>query len=133
MEIMINEFIVILRIIGMMIRMMDVINIENIEDVVIVFEEEQEEYFNFIELNILGIIFEEFERNCIVFSFGDNQFIISYQIFIYWIEEVVRSYFMGESFGNMEIRVLYRILGRVLGVLIKKKEEFKFEDEIIYY
>ena len=46
METMTNELIVIPRTIGMMTRMMDVINTE---DAVIVSEEEQEEHPNFIE------------------------------------------------------------------------------------
>ncbi len=49
METMTNELTVIPRTIGMMTRMMDVINTENIEDAVIVSEEEQEEHPNFIE------------------------------------------------------------------------------------
>ena len=73
METMTNELTVIPRTIGMMTRMMDVINTEEIEDAVIVSEEEQEEHPNFIESNTSGITLEELERNCIVPSFGDNQ------------------------------------------------------------
>ena len=72
-----NELTVIPRTIGMMTRMMDVINTEEIEDAVIVSEEEQEEHPNFIESNTSGITLEELERNCIVPSFGDNQLTIS--------------------------------------------------------
>ena len=128
-----NELIVIPRTIGMMTRMMDVINTENIEDAVIVSEEEQEEHPNFIESNTSGITLEELERNCIVPSFGDNQLTISHQTFIHRIEEAARSYFTGEIFGNTEIRVSHRILGRVPGALTKKKEELKPEDETLYY
>ena len=133
METMTNELTVIPRTIGMMTRMMDVINTEDIEDAVIVSEEEQEEHPNFIESNTSGITLEELERNCIVPSFGDNQLTISHQTFIHRIEEAARSYFTGESFGNTEIRVSHRILGRVPGALTKKKEELKPEDETIYY
>ena len=42
-------------------------------------------------------------------------------------------YFTGENFGNTEIRVSHKILGRVPGALTKKKEELKPEDETIYY
>ena len=133
METMTNELTVIPRTIGMMTRMMDVINTEEIEDAVIVSEEEQEEHPNFIESNTSGITLEELERNCIVPSFGDNQLTISHQTFIHRIEEAARSYFTGESFGNTEIRVSHRILGRVPGALTKKKEELKPEDETIYY
>ena len=133
METMTNELTVIPRTIGMMTRMMDVINTENIEDAVIVSEEEQEEHPNFIESNTSGITLEELERNCIVPSFGDNQLTISHQTFIHRIEEAARSYFTGESFGNTEIRVSHKILGRVPGALTKKKEELKPEDETIYY
>lgn len=66
METMTNELTVIPRTIGMMTRMMDVINTEDIEDAVIVSEEEQEEHPNFIESNTSGITLEELERNCIV-------------------------------------------------------------------
>ena len=126
METMTNELTVIPRTIGMMTRMMDVINTEDIEDAVIVSEEEQEEHPNFIESNTSGITLEELERNCIVPSFGDNQLTISHQTFIHRIEEAARSYFTGESFGNTEIRVSHRILGRVPGALTqKRKEELK--------
>lgn len=74
-----NELTVIPRTIGMMTRMMDVINTENIEDAVIVSEEEQEEHPNFIESNTSGITLEELEKNCIVPSFSDNQLTISHQ------------------------------------------------------
>ena len=79
METMTNELTVIPRTIGMMTRMMDVINTEEIEDAVIVSEEEQEEHPNFIESNTSGITLEELERNCIVPSFGDNQLTISHR------------------------------------------------------
>ena len=59
METMTNELTVIPRTIGMMTRMMDVINTEEIEDAVIVSEEEQEEHPNFIESNTSGITLEE--------------------------------------------------------------------------
>ncbi|MBS5110028.1 MAG: DUF3871 family protein [Phocaeicola vulgatus] len=114
METMTNELIVIPRTIGMMTRMMDVINTE---DAVIVSEEEQEEHPNFIESNTSGITLEELESNCIVPSFGDNQLTISHQTFIHRIEDAARSYFTGESFGNTEIRVSHKILGRVPGAL----------------
>ena len=83
METMTNELTVIPRTIGMMTRMMDVIDTENIEDAVIVSEEEHP---NFIESNTSGITLEELERNCIVPSFGDNQLTISHQTFIHRIE-----------------------------------------------
>ena len=54
METMTNELTVIPRTIGMMTRMMDVINTEEIEDAVVVSEEEQEEHPNFIESNTSG-------------------------------------------------------------------------------
>ena len=130
METMTNELTVIPRTIGMMTRMMNAVNIE---DAVIVSEEEQKEHPNFIESNTSGITLEELESNCIVPSFGDNQLTISHQTFIHRIEEAARSYFTGESFGNTEIRVSHRILGRVPGALTKKKEELKPEDETIYY
>jgi len=62
METMTNELTVIPRTIGMMTRMMDVINTEEIEDAVIVSEEEQEEHPNFIESNTSGITLEELEH-----------------------------------------------------------------------
>ena len=89
METMTNELTIIPRTIGMMTRMMDVINTEEIEDAVIVSEEEQEEHPNFIESNTSGITLEELERNCIVPSFGDNQLTISHQTFIHRIEEAI--------------------------------------------
>ena len=110
METMTNELTVIPRTIGMMTRMMDAVNIE---DAVIVSEEEQKEHPNFIESNTSGITLEELESNCIVPSFGDNQLTISHQTFIHRIEEAARSYFTGENFGNTEIRVSHKILGRV--------------------
>ena len=112
METMTNELTVIPRTIGMMTRMMDAVNIE---DAVIVSEEEQKEHPNFIESNTSGITLEELESNCIVPSFGDNQLTISHQTFIHRIEEAARSYFTGENFGNTEIRVSHKILGRVPG------------------
>ena len=113
---------------------MGMVNPTFIEDAVIVSEKEQKkEHPNFIESNTSGITLEELESNCIVPSFGDNQLTISHQTFIHRIEEAARSYFTGENFGNTEIRVSHKILGRVPGALTKKKEELKPEDETIYY
>ena len=130
METMTNELTVIPRTIGMVTRMMDAVNIE---DAVIVSEEEQKEHPNFIESNTSGITLEELERNCIVPSFGDNQLTISHQKFIHQVEDAARMYFTGENFGNTEIRVSHKILGRVPSALTKRKEELKPEDETIYY
>ena len=110
METMTNELTVIPRTIGMMTRMMDAIGVE---DAVIVSEEEQKEHPNFIESNTSGITLEELESNCIVPSFGDNQLTISHQRFIHQVEDAARVYFTGENFGNTEIRVSHKILGRV--------------------
>ena len=118
-----NELTIIPRTIGMVTRMMDAIGVE---DAVIV-SEEQKEHPNFIESNTSGITLEELERNCIVPSFGDNQLTISHQVFIHRIEEAARTYFIGENFGNTEIRVSHKILGRVPGALTKRKEELKPE------
>ena len=125
-----NELTVIPRTIGMVTRMMDAVNIE---DAVIVSEEEQKEHPNFIESNTSGITLEELERNCIVPSFGDNQLTISHQKFIHQVEDAAKVYFTGENFGNTEIRVSHKILGRVPGALTKRKEELRPEDEAIYY
>ena len=125
-----NELTVIPRTIGMVTRMMDAVNIE---DAVIVSEEEQKEHPNFIESNTSGITLEELERNCIVPSFGDNQLTISHQKFIHQVEDAAKVYFTGENFGNTEIRVSHKILGRVPGALTKRKEELRPEDETIYY
>ena len=57
------ELTIIPRTIGMITRMTDVINTENIEDAVIVSEEEQSEHPNFIESNTSGITLEELEKN----------------------------------------------------------------------
>ena len=130
METMTNELTIIPRTIGMVTRMMDAIGVE---DAVIVSEEEQKEHPNFIESNTSGITLEELERNCIVPSFGDNQLTISHQKFIHQVEDAARMYFTGENFGNTEIRVSHKILGRVPGALTKRKEELKPEDETIYY
>lgn len=130
METMTNELTVIPRTIGMVTRMMDAVNIE---DAVIVSEEEQKEHPNFIESNTSGITLEELERNCIVPSFGDNQLTISHQKFIHQVEDAAKVYFTGENFGNTEIRVSHKILGRVPGALTKRKEELRPEDETIYY
>ena len=130
METMTNELTVIPRTIGMVTRMMDAVNIE---DAVIVSEEEQKEHPNFIESNTSGITLEELERNCIVPSFGDNQLTISHQTFIHRIEEAASMFFAGETFGNTEIRVSRKILGRHPSALTKRKEELKPEDETIYY
>lgn len=127
-----RELTIIPKTIGMVTRMMDVINTGEIEDAVIV-SAEQEEYPNFIESNTSGISLEELERNCIVPSFGDNQLTISHQTFIHRVEEAARTYFAGENFGNTEIRVSHKILGRVPGALTKKKEELRPEDETVYY
>lgn len=116
METMTNELTVIPRTIGMVTRMMDAVNIE---DAVIVSEEEQKEHPNFIESNTSGITLEELERNCIVPSFGDNQLTISHQKFIHQVEDAAKVYFTGENFGNTEIRVSHKILGRVPGALTK--------------
>ena len=129
METMTNELTIIPRTIGMVTRMMDAIGVE---DAVIV-SEEQEEHPNFIESNTSGITLEELERNCIVPSFGDNQLTISHQKFIHQVEDAARVYFTGENFGNTEIRVSHKILGRVPSALTKRKEELKPEDETIYY
>ena len=127
------ELTIIPRTIGMITRMTDVINTENIEDAVIVSEEEQSEHPNFIESNTSGITLEELEKNCIVPSFGDNQLTISHQTFIHRVEEAARTYFTGENFGNTEIRVSHKILGRVPSALTKKKEDLLPEDETLYY
>ena len=132
METMTNELTVIPRTIGMM-GGMGMLKPEFIEDAVIVSEEEQKEHPNFIESNTSGITLEELERNCIVPSFGDNQLTISHQKFIHQVEDAARVYFTGENFGNTEIRVSHKILGRVPGALTKRKEELKPEDETIYY
>ena len=129
METMTNELTVIPRTIGMVTRMMDAIGVE---DAVIV-SEEQEEHPNFIESNTSGITLEELERNCIVPSFGDNQLTISHQKFIHQVEDAARVYFTGENFGNTEIRVSHKILGRVPSALTKRKEELRPEDGTIYY
>lgn len=42
-------------------------------------------------------------------------------------------FFAGETFGNTEIRVSHKILGRHPSALTKRKEELKPEDETIYY
>ena len=131
METMTNELTVIPRTIGMM-GGMGMLKPEFIEDAVIV-SEEQKEHPNFIESNTSGITLEELERNCIVPSFGDNQLTISHQKFIHQVEDAARVYFTGENFGNTEIRVSHRILGRVPSALTKRKEELKPEDETIYY
>ena len=89
------------------------INPTFIEDAVIVSEKEHEkEHPNFIESNTSGITLEELETNCIVPSFGDNQLTISHQTFIHRIEEAASMFFAGETFGNTEIRVSHKILGR---------------------
>ena len=129
METMTNELTVIPRTIGMVTRMMDAIGVE---DAVIV-SEERKEHPNFIESNTSGITLEELESNCIVPSFGDNQLTISHQKFIHQVEDAARMYFTGENFGNTEIRVSHKILGRVPGALTKRKEELRPEDETIYY
>lgn len=127
METMTNELTVIPRTIGMMTRMMDAVNIE---DAVIVSEEEQKEHPNFIESNTSGITLEELESNCIVPSFGDNQLTISHQTFIHRIEEAARSYFTGENFGNTEIRVSHKILGRVPGALTKRRRNLNLRTRL---
>lgn len=116
METMTNELTIIPGTIGMVTRVMDAVNIE---DAVIVSEEEHP---NFIESNTSGITLEELERNCIVPSFSDNQLTISHQAFIHQVEDAARVYFAGENFGNTEIRVSHRILGRVPGALTKKRK-----------
>ena len=118
---------------GMMTKM-GIINPTFIEDAVIVSEKKQEkEHPNFIESNTSGITLEELETNCIVPSFGDNQLTISHQTFIHRIEEAASIFFAGETFGNTEIRVSHKILGRHPSALTKRKEELKPEDETIYY
>ena len=118
---------------GMMTKM-GIINPTFIEDAVIVSEKKQEkEHPNFIESNTSGITLEELETNCIVPSFGDNQLTISHQTFIHRIEEAASMFFAGEVFGNTEIRVSHKILGRHPSALTKRKEELKPEDETIYY
>ena len=113
---------------------MGMINRTFIEDAVIVSEKEQKkEHPNFIESNTSGITLEELETNCIVPSFGDNQLTISHQTFIHRIEEAASMFFAGETFGNTEIRVSHKILGRHPSALTKRKEELKPEDETIYY
>ena len=98
-----------------------------IEDAVIVSEvegvQDKKNHPNFIESNTSGITLEELENQCIVPSFGDNQLTISHQTFIHRIEEAARNSFTGEKFGNTEIRVSHKILGRVPSALHKKKEE----------
>ena len=130
METMTNELTVIPRTIGMVTRMMNAIGVE---DAVIVSEEEQEEHPNFIESNTSGITLEELEWNCIVPWFGFILLSISDQKFIHQVEDAARMYFTGENFGNTEIRVSHKILGRVPGALTKRKEELRPEDETIYY
>ena len=113
---------------------MGMVNPTFIEDAVIVSEKEQKkEHPNFIESNTSGITLEELETNCIVPSFGDNQLTISHQTFIHRIEEAASMFFAGETFGNTEIRVSHKILGRHPSALTKRKEELKPEDETIYY
>lgn len=109
-----------------------------IEDAVIlseieVTEDEREQHPNFIESNTSGITLEALENQCIVPSFGDNQLTISHQTFIHRVEEAARDNFFDEKFGNTEIRVSHKILGRVPSALHKKKEELKPEDETVYY
>lgn len=109
-----------------------------IEDAVVIteetaMEEEVNPHPNFIESNTSGITLEELERNCIVPSFGDNQLTISHQNFIHRVEEAARDSFPLNSFGNTEIRVSHKILGRVPGALNKRKEELLPEDETVYY
>ena len=108
-----------------------------IEDAAVISEETDgtvgKEHPNFIESNTSGITLEELENQCIVPSFGDNQLTISHQTFIRRIEEAARNSFIGEKFGNTEIRVSHKILGRVPSALHKKKEELKPEDETVYY
>lgn len=108
-----------------------------IEDAVIVSEvegvQDKKNHPNFIESNTSGITLEALENQCIVPSFGDNQLTISHQTFIHRIEEAARQSFTGEKFGNTEIRVSHKILGRVPSALHKKKEELRPEDETVYY
>ncbi len=109
-----------------------------IEDAVIVAEETEGEekenpHPNFIESNTSGITLEELENGCIVPSFGDNQLTISHQHFIHRVEDAARSCFPLENFGDTEIRVSHKILGRVPGALNKRKEELLPEDETVYY
>ena len=107
-----------------------------VEDAVVITEEmgmKEEEHPNFIESNTSGITLEELENGCIVPSFGDNQLTISHQHFIHRIEDAARECFPLERFGNTEIRVSHKILGRVPGALNKRKEELLPEDETVYY
>ena len=116
---------------------MNLIRRNFIEDETVVLEETDEtagkEHPNFIESNTTGITLKELEDQCIVPSFGDNQLIISHQIFIRRVEEAARHRFIGEKFGSTEIRVSHKILGRVPSALHKKKEELRPEDETVYY
>ena len=96
-------------------------------------EEEVNPHPNFIESNTSGITLEELENGCIVPSFGDNQLTISHQHFIHRVEDAARSCFPLENFGDTEIRVSHKILGRVPGALNKRKEELLPEDETVYY
>lgn len=113
---------------------MGIINPTFIEDAVIVSEKKQEkEHPNFIESNTSGITLEELETNCIVPSFGDNQLTISHQTFIHRIEEAASIFFAGETFGNTEIRVSHKILGRHPSALTKgrKNSNLKTKPSII--
>lgn len=96
-----------------------------VEDAVVITEEtgmKEEEHPNFIESNTSGVTLEELENGCIVPSFGDNQLTISHQHFIHRIEEAARECFPLERFGNTEIRVSHKILGRVPGALNKGRK-----------
>lgn len=107
-----------------------------VEDAVVLTEEKEEEgntHPNFIESNTSGITLGELERNCIVPSFGDNQLTISHQNFIHRVEDAARNCFPLHKFGDTEIRVSHKILGRVPGALNKRKEELLPEDETLYY
>lgn len=107
-----------------------------VEDAVVLTEEMEEEgntHPNFIESNTSGITLGELERNCIVPSFGDNQLTISHQNFIHRVEDAARNCFPLDKFGDTEIRVSHKILGRVPGALNKRKEELLPEDETVYY
>lgn len=105
---------------------MNVVHRNFVEDAVILSEieatEDEREHPNFIESNTSGITLKALENQCIVPSFGDNQLTISHQTFIHRIEEAARQSFTGEKFGNTEIRVSHKILGRVPSALHKKKE-----------
>ena len=117
-----------------MITRMGMINPTFIEDAVIVSEKEQEkEHPNFIESNTSGITLEELKRTVLYPALGRQPAYNQPPDFIHRIEEAASMFFAGETFGNTEIRVSHKILGRHPSALTKRKEELKPEDETIHY